>query len=211
MADQDTFFYGNISAEGFNGGFVEVSGKENLFYRGYSSLIGRGGKSGSLLLDPQTILIQAGGVNLPLGQTFGSNIGIPQTIDGATLAMAISGASVTLQANSDITFNDNVAPAMAGDLICQAGCSIIFNAGRSVNLNGGNFTGTINFDNPPVITLDRSCPTTTNPQFLMNAGSSILTQGGTIIIDHQMVNVVYQGEVIINGTLRAGSSSISIT
>ena len=45
----------------------------------------------------------------------------------------------------------------------------------------------------------------------MNAVSSILTQGGTIIIDHQMFKGVDQGEVIINGTLKAGPGSISIT
>lgn len=211
-ADESTYFAGTISGTGFNGGFAEVSGKEHLAFAGQVDLKDKGGKKGNLLLDPQFILIQAGGIDPVAGQTFGANVGTTQTIDGATLAAAVSGSSVTLQANSDITIDDNVMPAMAGDLICQAGCSIILNATRTINLNGGAFTATTNFDTPPVVMADRSCPVTTVPQFIMDMGSSILSIGGSVTINHQMYNGANIGEVILNtASIAAGPGLISIT
>ncbi len=211
-ADESTYFAGSISGTGFNGGFAEVSGKEHLAFCGQVDLKDKGGRKGNLLLDPQFILIQSGGADPVAGQTFGYMTGTTQTIDGSTLAAAISGSSVTLQANSDITIDDNVLPAMAGNLTCEAGCSIIFNAARTVNLNGGTFAATINYDTPPVVMGDRTCPVTTVPQFLMNAGSSIVTNGGAVTINHQMYNGMNIGEVILDSaSISAGPAIISIT
>ena len=62
-----TAFYGNISARGGenagDGGFVEVSGKENLIFRGDVDLIAPSGNDGTLLLDPKVIEIVEAGAN----------------------------------------------------------------------------------------------------------------------------------------------------
>lgn len=63
-ADGTTGFYGNISARGGaesgDGGFVEVSGKENLIFRGDVDVSAVNGSFGKLLLDPINITIVNG-------------------------------------------------------------------------------------------------------------------------------------------------------
>ncbi|MGF1675604.1 MAG: hypothetical protein ACFCUV_18255, partial [Rivularia sp. (in: cyanobacteria)] len=60
-ADQNTGFYGTISARGGkvsgDGGFVEVSGKENLVFDGFVDAGASFGKGGELLLDPDDVFI----------------------------------------------------------------------------------------------------------------------------------------------------------
>ncbi|MCK9380339.1 MAG: filamentous hemagglutinin N-terminal domain-containing protein [Sulfuritalea sp.] len=55
-ADDTTRAYGNISARGGanggNGGFVEVSGKQSLVFRGFADRRAPHGRAGTLLLDP---------------------------------------------------------------------------------------------------------------------------------------------------------------
>ena len=64
-SDEFTGFYGTVTARAGglagNGGFVEVSGKENLVYRGSADLRAAAGNLGTLLLDPRDITIQASG------------------------------------------------------------------------------------------------------------------------------------------------------
>ena len=60
-ADGTAGFSGNISARGGSqsgdGGFVEVSGKENLIFRGNVDVGAVNGQSGSIFLDPENIII----------------------------------------------------------------------------------------------------------------------------------------------------------
>lgn len=63
-SDDATRFYGNISARGGatggDGGFVEVSGKRWLDYKGLADTRAPNGATGTLLLDPSNISIVAG-------------------------------------------------------------------------------------------------------------------------------------------------------
>ncbi len=63
--DSDTTFSGDVSARAFgaigNGGFVEVSGKDTLRYRGSVSTLAASGRTGTLLLDPTNVTITDGG------------------------------------------------------------------------------------------------------------------------------------------------------
>jgi filamentous hemagglutinin family protein len=62
-ADQATHFAGRISARGGaaggDGGFAEVSGKQNLSFLGDADLRAPAGKQGTLLLDPSTLIVGA--------------------------------------------------------------------------------------------------------------------------------------------------------
>ncbi|MGF1673088.1 MAG: beta strand repeat-containing protein, partial [Rivularia sp. (in: cyanobacteria)] len=63
-ADQNTGFYGTISARGGkvsgDGGFVEVSGKENLVFRGKVDTSAINGNLGTLFIDPVNLTISPG-------------------------------------------------------------------------------------------------------------------------------------------------------
>lgn len=63
-ANDTTRFYGNIIAQGGsqagNGGFVEVSGKQNLVYQGSVNTAATNGTMGTFWLDPTNIVIRSG-------------------------------------------------------------------------------------------------------------------------------------------------------
>jgi len=124
-ADEITRFYGNISARGGagggDGGFVEVSGKDNLGFYGYVDTLAPKGNIGALLLDPADIVIEGGaGASSGLGDVDAfDDAGASLTITEATLEAA--GASVTLQAENSITvsgtFNQNTNGEGTGSIV----------------------------------------------------------------------------------------------
>ena len=77
-ADGTTSAYGKISArggaKGGNGGFVEVSGKHHLVYRGVTNTSAPRGKTGTLLLDPTSIGLIAGAGTDTATTLYGDNI-----------------------------------------------------------------------------------------------------------------------------------------
>ncbi|OLP19534.1 hypothetical protein BST81_04490 [Leptolyngbya sp. 'hensonii'] len=124
-ADQTTVFRGSISAQGGptggDGGFVEVSGKQNLGFTGQVSTVAPQGQTGTLLLDPDNV------------QIIGSNPAPQdlQFIDGQILAgdappatfvisdtalgsFALANSDIVVQANSNIAFDSNLFMVFAG-------------------------------------------------------------------------------------------------
>lgn len=162
-SDGTTRFEGYISARGGsdsgNGGFVEVSGG-NLQFAGSSDTSALNGTVGTLLLDPKDILIQQGG-----------------TLTGRAVGQALATNDVILQANNDITVDDNITGTRRNSLTLQAGRSLTIADNRSILLNGGNFTAKINDENALASERDAGVA-----QFVMNPGSRILTNGGNVAI-----------------------------
>jgi len=115
-ADEVTGFYGNISARGGieagNGGFVEVSGKENLIFRGNVDTSASQGNPGTLLLDPENITIVNGNGSADNSQLDDSQIlqgdgGASSFTISQTKLEELSGdTNVILQATNNITIND---------------------------------------------------------------------------------------------------------
>ncbi len=123
-ADEITGFYGNISARGGlnfgNGGFAEVSGKENLIFRGAADVRATNGSLGTLLLDPTNITIVNGdggandgqlNANVPnpgdaQGTILSGDGGGTFTISETTLEELPATANVTLQATNNITIQN---------------------------------------------------------------------------------------------------------
>jgi filamentous hemagglutinin family protein len=128
-ADEATGFYGNISARGGieagNGGFVEVSGKQQLIFRGAVNTSAVNGLSGTLLLDPTDIVIANGSGDSAADGTdtfAGNNSQVagailsaplsaindtaPTTIYESELEGLSGNTNVILQATNDITVND---------------------------------------------------------------------------------------------------------
>ncbi len=152
-ADDSTRFYGNISARGGsaggNGGFVEVSGKNWLDYRGTVDTFAPNGALGNLLLDPTNIVVVADDtatIDLTTVDAFDdadTDTENSQTrIDVAAINNAT--ANVTLQANNNITFSTPIEMLELGvGLSAEAGNDIAVNAGITttgggVALNAGN-------------------------------------------------------------------------
>jgi len=116
-ADEVTGFYGSASArggpQGGNGGFVEISGLQDLIFRGTADLSAPNGAIGTLLLDPTNITIADGaaGANdaeiLTDAQVlFGEGVPLDFTLSEAALEGLAGGANVVLQATDNITLED---------------------------------------------------------------------------------------------------------
>ncbi|MBD2392936.1 CHAT domain-containing protein [Cyanobacterium aponinum FACHB-4101] len=151
-SDGDTYFTGVIEAKGFlNGGFVEVSGKENLYFDGKVDTSAVNGSLGTLLLDPENIIVSndPSNPNDPL---------IPPTVDGSlpeitlndfigqdiTINATVLGSQTTnivLEANNDIDINADVSVINTDvDFTARANRSIRVNNGADIITNGGNIT-----------------------------------------------------------------------
>lgn len=152
-ADENTRYFGHLSAQGGrqggDGGFAEVSGKQNLEFAGGADLSAANGTAGTLLLDPLDIIVAANGGRLP-------NV-LDEFSDFQTNVITISptainqvGGNVVLQADRDIFFNTAThftgtsLTATAG--MATASGSVILNenlstSGGAVNLSGATISG----------------------------------------------------------------------
>ncbi|HIK09299.1 MAG TPA: filamentous hemagglutinin N-terminal domain-containing protein [Oscillatoriaceae cyanobacterium M33_DOE_052] len=141
-SDNTTQFHGNISATGIEkGGFVEVSGKQNLIFRGNVDLSAPNGNNGSLLLDPENIIIVDGSGGADDSQISDNQIlfgdaGTTFTISETTLESLDGNAAVELQATNDITIED----LTDNSLTFQSGSGAITFTADADNDGSGAFT-----------------------------------------------------------------------
>ncbi|MGH8686919.1 MAG: beta strand repeat-containing protein [Burkholderiales bacterium] len=148
-ADEDTGFYGSISARGGsqsgNGGFVETSGKQVLQASGIANVGASNGAGGTWLLDPDNVTIVAGtGPNdaqaaygiVGFFDGFGtdSSIGVNGLVAGI-----VYGGSVDVAALNNITLATSIdLSSNPGDLTLRAGNNIAlgsFNITTAGNLH----------------------------------------------------------------------------
>lgn len=210
-AERQLIFHGLAEArggiQGGDGGTIHLSSKGLLDSRGFrvdaSALKGR---SGQLLFDPKFVAISPEGLDPAAGNTFGSNPSGSATISGLDLQTALDSASVVIQANTDIVFQDTVATSTAGSsLTLQAGRSIQFDG--ELTLNAGDFTATINDSGASAPDRDSGVA-----GFQLSNLASIATQGGNIALDVGTFGDIQEGEIFINGaTLDAGGGDLTIT
>ena len=100
-ADRRMLFHGIVKGRGGkyfgDGGFVEVSGKEELFFDGSVDTSAANGKTGTLLLDPDTITVSNGS-----GATSASGATTLTTIYENTLESIGATTNIILQADEEI-------------------------------------------------------------------------------------------------------------
>lgn len=115
-ADETTSFTGEINVRGGglggDGGFVEVSGKENLKFDGRVDRSAPNGKAGELLLDPEEIIIVSRlgqqDDELDDAQILGSDgLGLIFTISTAAIEAALTTGDVSLSAERFIGLNES--------------------------------------------------------------------------------------------------------
>ncbi|WP_449416346.1 CHAT domain-containing protein [Phormidium nigroviride] len=171
-ADATAGFFGRITARGGAGGFVEVSGKENLIFDGSVDTRGMSG-AGTLLLDPTNINIVDGeqGADdsaIAQGSIFAedSTTNTNFTISRKALENLSATADVVLEATNNIT----IAPLASGELKLKA--------------TTGSVTFTADSDRDAV------------GSFSMSPSDTISTEGGRISISGTAIAV---GNIITNG------------
>ncbi|WP_420476593.1 filamentous hemagglutinin N-terminal domain-containing protein [Noviherbaspirillum sp. ST9] len=139
-ADDTARYYGSISARGGrhsgNGGLVETSGKQHLAFNGKVDVDAPNGKAGSLLLDPQDIIIAngSGGANDGLLSDSQILVAEPDTVTDVTISEqaleALSG-SVTLNASRDIILQ-NISDDTVNLASVAGGSTFTISAGRHI-------------------------------------------------------------------------------
>ena len=168
-ADGFTEFHGDLDisagSQSGDGGFAEVSGKENLVYRGRINASSSHGQAGSVLFDPKNITIinsqGDGSTPLPVDQItpFSDTPSTDLTIDlyvdeglsgtgpPSFIESLANGTNYIFQANNDIPIEteisgENASHGNGGDLTFLAGRSIFIKA--DITTDGGDFTAIAN-------------------------------------------------------------------
>ena len=137
-ADETTRYYGSIEAKGGgqsgDGGFVEVSGKQQLDFIGGVDVSAPTGQGGTVLLDPEFIVLNNSTQTAPTNNADGTpDIAYADAPVVGTTTIQISDvrgySELFLQATKDIT--------VANNLYMQTNNSIVFEAGRDIHVNAG--------------------------------------------------------------------------
>ncbi|MFH1044538.1 MAG: autotransporter-associated beta strand repeat-containing protein, partial [Pseudomonadota bacterium] len=154
-SDKSTQFLGSISARGGansgDGGFVETSGKQTLWFAGLVDTTAAHGKTGTLLLDPTNITISDAAdtgtmVNTSLtpdasSNTFADIVASPSNLNTGTLETQLGLTNVVVDTTSGlvgptgtITVQDSIAWNSVKSLTLNAAAGITVDA---TNLTGG--------------------------------------------------------------------------
>ena len=152
-SDGTTQYAGHVNArggpEGGDGGFVEVSGKEQLGFDGTVTTEAPKGKTGELLLDPvgTLFLVDSGGDQCPPNGLVpysrrNSTVSIPSVFN------VLQSNNVTLQAQVQISWSSNSTysfPAVPGrTLVFEAGSFITMEGNYTINVGSGTFIARVN-------------------------------------------------------------------
>ncbi|MFQ6333934.1 beta strand repeat-containing protein [Methylophilus sp. 3sh_L] len=135
-ADDLTRYYGDISAQGGaskgNGGFVEVSGKQHLAMLGDVNVGAANGIGGTVLFDPENIVLNNTAVSAPANQPNGTPDDAFANNPGATTEVNVTQvkgySELYLQANNNITVNSALTMNRDGSVRLEANNDINVNA-----------------------------------------------------------------------------------
>ncbi len=224
-ADDTTRFYGSIEAKGAatggDGGFVEVSGKQTLVYRGQVDTSATAGLPGTLLLDPENIRIVAGasGTGANDFQLLGDNAIF--AADPGTLYTISQGALESAVGNIRLEATNNIEIASLNLNTLSFGSSVVsvtFQA-DSDNSGAGSFSMPANFAirttgfNPVTIAINGASITAgdINTAAAGGGGDVFLTASrGNVTVGNINTSSVNRGEGFIGGAIAITSSQGSI-
>ncbi len=144
-SDGRTIFGGDISVrgadQGGDGGLVEVSGKENLLYRGHTDATAENGKTGTLLLDPTDIRIVQDGADA-IDLTDVDQFTDPDQDTDSDLVFNEIDRDLIESSTSDVVLqaSHNIELGSPGDdvnlVMDNAGVGLTLQAGNSISLYG---------------------------------------------------------------------------
>ena len=222
-SDDKAQFYGSLSAQGGpqggDGGFAEVSGKQNLVFAGSANLGAPQGRLGTLLLDPLDLYVDAlGGQiaeiinNLDPTTEFPSNAA---TVSPDTLANIVG--NVTLHASRYLRINSAI------DLTTTVGATPTATPGKTLTAEVGTWpdatsplattdplnlsVGTVpnQLDIGANITTANGAVSLTAPKIQTFAASTIATAGGAVGLS--AAGAIQASSLAID----AGSGAVTVT
>jgi len=203
-ADSLTRYYGSISAQGGaasgNGGFVEVSGKQDLAFLGVVNVAAANGLGGSVLLDPETINLISGG-STPTDNASGTpDVAFADNAGGTTNinVAGITGFSqLFLQATKDINVNAAVTMNLDGNIRLEANNDINVNAALTTSGKGS---------------INLKADADNSGEGNLHIGANITGPGGVVLsaatLTHSAGNISSNGD--IKGYGHAGSVKITV-
>lgn len=162
-SDGTTQYAGHASArggpEGGDGGFVEISGKEQLGFDGTVTTEAPQGKTGELLLDPYSVgLYDKNGIPCPPGgiefyQSFGSLPGTTVDLNFPSVINALNTSDVTIRAIShiDAYLHNTYFIPPGRTLTLRAVNRIQMNGAFTLNVGNGFFAAYVNDAESPII------------------------------------------------------------
>ncbi|MGD1917814.1 MAG: filamentous hemagglutinin N-terminal domain-containing protein [Pleurocapsa sp.] len=173
------------------GGFIEVSGTD-IDFTGTLDTSSLDAGVGTFLLDSQNILIQEN-----------------QAISGKSISQTLANSNVVLQADNDITVDDDLTSLSNNNLTFETGRSFEIKSDRIISLAGGNFT--TKFNNVALA----SNGNTEIASFTMNPTSAIITNGGDVNIEGGSSNTsqisLATDSQIITGNAAGDGGDINLT
>ncbi|PWU13568.1 MAG: hypothetical protein C5B45_05795, partial [Chlamydiae bacterium] len=208
-SEENTEFLGILSAKGGaltgDGGFAEVSGKKGLSFEGLVDLTAKNGKTGNLLIDPDNITIISTGGAPATGQTFNTPGNV--AINATDIAVVLGTANLILQANQNISIQEDITSITANSLTLQAGANIITSSPNplTISLAGGSFNATFNSSGPLP-------PLAANTASFIGANLTITTNGGNILIQQGDLANFFEGEIFLNNcSFDTGTGFLELT
>ncbi len=214
-ADGTTTYEGAISARGGaesgDGGFVEVSGKEETIFLSAVDLGASNGEAGSLLIDPTDFTVTAG-----------VSAALEGTLD--------TGGSIYIDADNDVFVTNSIDGASStvsgGGINISSGRSTSISAGVTISTNNGAISVFVNDDERSAAnraagdatfinngTIDSNGGTIIIGNGSLSPGAvgafelgSIYSDGGVIAVDNSVDDII-----ISTGTLDGGGGNISVT
>jgi fibronectin-binding autotransporter adhesin len=222
-SDVTTGYYGSISSRGGtgggNGGPVEVSGKETLVFRGRADTRAPKGRTGTLLLDPDSATIDNTPPNANDTNTAGTFTATiantPFHVQWSTLNTQLGLSNTTIQTTTgDITLAAAGTLTNGNTLTFQSGGDIIQNAGSTLTRTAA---GAVNFNAAGSVTLNANI-TLTNSALTFNANSlsqaagTINTAGGLVTVNVAAASSQTAGAVIAGagGLTTAGAGTFTL-
>ncbi|MGH8490268.1 MAG: filamentous hemagglutinin N-terminal domain-containing protein [Gammaproteobacteria bacterium] len=225
-SDGATNYHGHISAKGGteagDGGLIEVSGKKHLKFRGDVNLRAAQGAGGTLLLDPENIVVgktvRASSIEriLLTGATASlqadNDITVEERIDGTRISFR-PGGGLNLRAGNDIAINNDILinngavmlRARNGDITMGSGPSNSITRGKGVVIGTG--TGDISMTARRDIGV-QDLATSGDINLTSTAGSVTLNQdlGGVFGVNPQIggLSIGAAKEALIDGRIIAG-------
>ncbi|MCF8198369.1 MAG: filamentous hemagglutinin N-terminal domain-containing protein [Sulfuritalea sp.] len=222
-ADGSTRFHGAISARSGaqfgDGGMAEVSGKRYLDFRGAVDLTaGPGGRIGTLLLDPDSITIQAASPDIDGAISGATNditaltdlddhatdfAGAASVITSGAVEGLLNGASLKLDALNFITVNSAITQANSGTLTLE---SATININANIALNSGTGALVVQGDGGAAATaININTATITT-----GAAGASQTYTGPVTLGTALTLNSNGGNILFSSTLAGGNQDLTI-